>query len=149
MTDQPSRNYYKLKRLAQRSRYASLPRHLPLRLGTQVPRSILIVEDEALIALDLEEALTAANFTICGIAKTIAEAQTLIASGEINAALLDAFLHGESSAPIAVALKAAKIPFIVVSGYESRQLDWVGSAQFVSKPYNYEQVFLILNEMCA
>ena len=112
-------------------------------------RNILIVEDEALIALDLEVSLTAENFTVGGVAKTIPEAMAFISAGGIDAALLDAFLNRESSAPIAHALTAAGIPFVVISGYEAKQLEWVDPNRFVSKPYKSEEVCRILNDLCT
>jgi DNA-binding response OmpR family regulator len=109
---------------------------------------ILIIEDEALIALDLEDALTSAGFEVVGISKSLSEALAATAKGDFKVAILDAFLSGASSAPIAAALLASSAPFVVVSGYEADGLDWAKGARFVAKPYNYGELCAVLNELC-
>jgi DNA-binding response OmpR family regulator len=83
---------------------------------------VLIVEDEALIAYDLSDQLTAEGFTVIGPAMQVAEAQALLSSEVCDAAVLDVNLgNGTTSEPIAVQLKDRSIPFIVASGYSSDQ----------------------------
>ncbi len=82
---------------------------------------ILIVEDEAMIALVLEECLTDAGFTIAGVAGRLDAALASIAGGAIDAVILDANLAGVSAGPAALALTARGIPFVVVSGYSPQQ----------------------------
>jgi DNA-binding response OmpR family regulator len=114
-----------------------------------LPHRVLIVEDEALIALDLEDALTAAGFEVAGIAKSVAEALTAAERGDFKVAILDAFLSGESSAPIAAILAGSAVPFVVVSGYEAENLIWARGARFVAKPYNYSELCAVLSEICS
>jgi DNA-binding response OmpR family regulator len=85
-------------------------------VSTPLP-NILIVEDEAMVALMLEDFLTDSGFAVTGIAGHLDAALALIAKGATDAAILDANLAGVSSAPAAAALVARGIPFIVVSGY--------------------------------
>jgi DNA-binding response OmpR family regulator len=87
---------------------------------TRQPR-ILIIEDEAILALVLEEFLTDAGFEIAGIAGRLETALALIQRGVTDAAILDANLAGVSSAPAAAALTARGVPFVVVSGYLPEQ----------------------------
>jgi DNA-binding response OmpR family regulator len=88
-----------------------------------VPRQsrILIIEDEAILALILEEFLIDAGFEIAGVAGRLETALALIERGVSDAAILDANLAGVSSGPAAVALSARGVPFIVVSGYLPEQ----------------------------
>jgi DNA-binding response OmpR family regulator len=109
---------------------------------------VLIVEDEALIALDLEDALTTAGFEVVGIAKSVTEALAAAQRGDFKVAILDAFLSGASSAPIAAVLLTSAVPFVVVSGYEADDLVWAKGARFVAKPYNYSELCAVLNEIC-
>lgn len=55
-------------------------------------KSVLIVEDEFLIALDMEAALQDAGFSVCGIAATEAEALALARSDRPDIALVDLHL---------------------------------------------------------
>ena len=53
-----------------------------------------------------------------------------------DAASLDTNLNGETSAPIADALRQKGVPFIVVSGYSSKHADQAfRDAPFVKKPF--------------
>jgi len=59
---------------------------------------------------------------VVGPVGTIEQALECVAKGAIDGALLDANLDGTSSAPIAEALHAGSIPFVVVTGYGARKL---------------------------
>ena len=107
---------------------------------------ILIVEDEPLIALNLEELLVDAGFNIAAIAGKLEKALALIESGACDAAIIDANLAGVSASPLASALTARGLPFIVLSGYSREQLD--GSfpgALFIQKPCRPAQLIQALN----
>ncbi len=82
---------------------------------------ILVVEDNALLALDLTQALQADGFEILGPAMTVGQALNLIQRGGCDAAVLDLNLRGETSEAIAQALLARSIPFITMTGYTSTQ----------------------------
>jgi DNA-binding response OmpR family regulator len=86
-----------------------------------MPARILIVEDNALIALDLTQALTKAGFEIIGTASTLGQALSLIEAGGCDAAVVDINLRGETSERVAVRLKALEIPFITLTGYSFSQ----------------------------
>jgi DNA-binding response OmpR family regulator len=90
-------------------------------LGTEQKRRILIIEDEAILALSLEEYLIDAGFEIAGIAGRLEAALALIERDVSDAAILDANLAGVSSGPAAAALAARGVPFVVVSGYSPGQ----------------------------
>lgn len=98
--------------------------------------SILIVEDEMLIALDLASQLESAGFRIVGPAQSVAEAIELLdAAPSCNAAVLDVNLGRESAEPVAHALNARGIPFVVLSGYSQRQHPLIFQAvRCLSKP---------------
>ena len=103
--------------------------------------NILIVEDEPLIALDMELTLHGAGFAVVGIARTAADALRIIDGGNIDVAILDANLNGQSAAPIAQQLRAASVPFLAVSGYSRAQLgEWLGGAPLLGKPYAAERL---------
>jgi DNA-binding response OmpR family regulator len=84
------------------------------------PATVLIVEDEWLIAEMLQEALKDAGFEIRGPAPRVSEALDLIAANGLDAAVLDVSLRGESSFPIARALAERAIPFAFMTGYVNK-----------------------------
>lgn len=80
-------------------------------------KRILIVEDEPLIAMMLEDFLDALDRELAGNADNVDEALALVAAGGIDGAILDVNLRaGEQSWPVADALAAAGIPFILSTG---------------------------------
>jgi len=96
---------------------------------------VLIVEDEALVALDIAGQLTEAGLTIVGPALSVANALNLIGKGGCDAAVLDINLGHESSEPIVQELRAQNIPFVILTGYaNSAALPSYGGAPVISKP---------------
>ncbi|URW76641.1 response regulator [Sphingomonas donggukensis] len=82
-----------------------------------VPKRILIVEDEPLIAMMLEDFLDALDKEVVGTADTVAGGLELVEGGGIDAAILDVNLRGgEQSWAIADALAAVGVPFVLATG---------------------------------
>ncbi|MCK0169082.1 response regulator [Jannaschia sp. S6380] len=80
---------------------------------------ILVLDDEALIGLDLAMMLEGEGHTISGPHANADAAQSAIAEDPPDAALLDVNLGlGRTSAPVADRLAAAAIPFAFLTGYE-------------------------------
>ena len=80
-------------------------------LGT----SVLIVEDEPLIALDLHAALSAAGAGIIAATET-AEALRLIRRNDISAAVLDISLGDRDCTEVCQALLHHRVPFLFHTG---------------------------------
>jgi DNA-binding response OmpR family regulator len=111
---------------------------------------ILIVEDDPMLALDLEETLVDAGFKIAAIAGKLETALALIESGACDAAILDANLAGVSASPLASAMTARGLPFIVLSGYSSEQLQGAfPGALFLQKPCRPAQLIQALTTRVA
>ncbi|MCW8088259.1 response regulator [Sabulicella glaciei] len=105
--------------------------------GGTAPCQVLVVEDETFIALELELNLTEAGFVVIGPAPTVAAALALLASHRPDVAVLDVNLRGERVTPVAEALKAMGVPFVLTSAYSAADLasDAVlASARNVGKP---------------
>ena len=105
--------------------------------------SLLVVEDEALIAMELESILCEAGHKVLGAAATLSRALDLVERLEpmLDAVLLDANLGGQSSLPVARRLADAGIPFVVTSGYSGQDALWrVTGAPHVPKPYDLRQL---------
>ncbi|PEQ12900.1 hypothetical protein B2G71_08645 [Novosphingobium sp. PC22D] len=82
---------------------------------------VLLVEDEPLVALDLEMALEDAGARILGPAPNVAVAMDLIEGAKrIDAAILDINLQDSDSYPIAERLMAIGVPFVFHTGHGSQ-----------------------------
>jgi two-component system, response regulator PdtaR len=57
-------------------------------------RRALIVEDEFMIALDLQDAMSSLDFDVCGLAATDRKARSLAMRDEPDVALVDVCLEG-------------------------------------------------------
>ncbi len=79
--------------------------------------SVLVVEDEAMIAMMIEEFLEALGFAQFGCASSVEEGQALLAgAGQPDMALLDRGLGGEFCWPVARRLVDLGIPFAFMTG---------------------------------
>lgn len=82
-----------------------------------IARSILVVEDEPLIAMMLEDFLDTLGHRLAGTADCVKSALAAVSAGGIDAAILDVNLRGgEKSWPVADALADGGIPFIIATG---------------------------------
>jgi light-regulated signal transduction histidine kinase (bacteriophytochrome) len=79
--------------------------------------SILLVEDQALIAMDIEEMLNDIGAREVVTYATLPDAFEVLAASNPDIAVLDFNLGSETSEPIATALAARNIPFIFSTGY--------------------------------
>ena len=98
----------------------------------------LILEDNAILALDAADMLGDAGFAPVHNCGTLAEAMALIEAGvALRVALLDVNLGTETSRPAAEALAERGIPFLLTTGYESGDegLDGFPDAPLLAKPY--------------
>jgi CheY-like chemotaxis protein len=118
----------------------------PTSCEDQQKASILIIEDEPVLAFALEDFLIDSGFRIAGVAGRLETALTMIESAVFDAAILDANLAGADASPAASALKARELPFIVVSGYlPSQQPRAFAGALCLQKPYSSERLIQALH----
>ncbi|MCB2014031.1 MAG: response regulator [Sphingobium sp.] len=81
-----------------------------------VRRSILLVEDEAMIAMMLEEFVDTLGHHVSGVATTVEDACRMVESGGFDLAILDCHLEGQEVWPVAEMLDRKGIPYILSSG---------------------------------
>jgi DNA-binding response OmpR family regulator len=105
-------------------------------------KRILIVEDEPLIAMMLEDFLDALDHLVAGTADSVSSALDLLGQGGVDAAILDVNLRGgETCWPIADALAAADIPFILATGGGGESIAEAHRGRPVlSKPFTMDNV---------
>ncbi len=109
---------------------------------------VLVVEDEAMIAMDLQGILRRAGCEVIGPVGRV-EAATRRADGEPppDVALLDIILGGESVFVVADALAARRIPFVFVTGYGKDVLpERFRERPMTSKPYSPGSLLAMLAE---
>ena len=89
------------------------------------PRStgntVLLVEDDALLALDLADSLRDLGYEVVGPVASVARALELLRGRTPRLALLDINLGAETSEPVALRLMDSSVPFIGMSGYSRSQ----------------------------
>lgn len=108
-------------------------------------RRILVVEDEPLLAMEIEGLLERLGCEMIGPAGTLAEAARLIDHGDFDAALLDANLAGAPVDALAAALTRRGIGFAFASGYGPESLpSGFGDAPHVTKPVNADDLAGVL-----
>ena len=78
-------------------------------------KRVLIVEDDYLIASDLEESFRSIGAEVLGPVPTVEDAERVCA--EADAAVLDINLRGSRVFPVADRLQAAAIPFVFYTAY--------------------------------
>ncbi|MCC6736428.1 MAG: response regulator [Bauldia sp.] len=78
---------------------------------------ILIVEDDALVAMEMEARVKAFGCAVMGPAPTIASADRLLDGARPDAALLDVDIRGARITPIAARLRDLGVPYALVTGY--------------------------------
>lgn len=112
-------------------------------------RKILVVEDEALVAMLVEDALLDAGFGVIGPAATVDEALALLERETPDAVVLDLNLAGETSTPVADWLAARGIPYVIATGYGAAGLP-AGhqDAMVLAKPYDPAELTAMLDRIC-
>ncbi len=110
---------------------------------------VLIVEDEFIIADQIENVVLDLGYEVLGPAATVDGALKLLERERPDVALLDANLRGEISAAVAQALSAARIPFCLCSGYRQDDLsEKFGRVRTIAKPLNERELTSALKDLC-
>ena len=112
---------------------------------------VLIVEDELVIAMELEDLLRRLGCSVVEAAPTLKRALRAAERQQADVAVLDVNLHGEPVTPVAEALLEQGVPFVLVTGYGRERLP-AGALQQVPclrKPVNCQQIAGALCEVVS
>ena len=115
-----------------------------------MPITILIVEDEYLIAMDLQLMLERHGWQVMGPVATVGEALDLLESELPAAALLDVNLGTEIVSPVAQFLKNKGVPFAVASAYADPERyggEVLAGVPNLGKPANERRVLATLQQL--
>jgi len=99
---------------------------------------LLVVEDEAMVALLIEEMLLELGAQRVEIAGSVAQGLALLDDerGAPNGAVLDVNIGGEKVFPVAERLQARGVPFIFATGYGAAGVSAAfDSAPILAKPF--------------
>jgi len=113
--------------------------------------TVLLLEDNLIVALEAEDALRALGAAAVHTASTVAVAAQFLAAERLDFAVLDINLGVETSLDFAAQLNTAQIPYVFASGY-GNNIDLGGmhsSILTVSKPYDRDQLTLAITTTLA
>lgn len=113
-------------------------------------RSILVVEDEALVAWDLESTLHAAGLKVLGPVASVKAALDLLLTNRPDAAILDVNLKGELVTPVARALRNMNVPFVLSTACNNlrpERNDALEGAPNIGKPLPARRFLDLLSEV--
>jgi len=114
-------------------------------------KSILIVEDEPLIAMMLEDFLESLGHIVVGTCETLEEALERVAAGGFDLAIIDVQLKdGKQVWPVADRLAAAGTPFVLATGgHVEPPPAQHASAPILAKPYTIDAIGPALERACG
>jgi len=116
-----------------------------------VSRSVLIVEDEPLIAMMLEDFLESLGHEVVACCESVAEALGHVEAGAFDVAIIDVQLKdGERVWPVADRLAETGKPFVLATGGHiepppARHAD----APLLSKPYTIDAIEPAIARACG
>jgi CheY-like chemotaxis protein len=104
-------------------------------------RSILIVEDEPLIAMMLEDFLDSLGHKVRGTCDNVQSALDEVEKGGFDLAILDVNLKGENVWPVATLLRERNVPFVIATGgHVDPPPPEFNDAPVIEKPYTVDRV---------
>ena len=114
-------------------------------------RSVLIVEDEPLIAMMLEDFLDTLGHKVAGTVETVEEAMAKVDAGGFEVAILDVQLkNGERVWPVADRLAAEGKPFVLATGgHVEPPPPEHASVPILAKPYTIDAIDPALAAACG
>ena len=119
-------------------------------LAAQLATDVLIIEDEPLIALDLEALVENLGHKVIGVARTRTEAVTIVRTKQPGLILADIQLADGSSGLDAVndLLNAFEVPVVFITAYPERFLtgERPEPAYLISKPYQLATVSALVSQ---
>ncbi|KQV10766.1 two-component response regulator [Rhizobium sp. Root1203] len=119
-------------------------------ISRQVATDIMIIEDEPLIAMDIEQMVESLGHRVTGIARTHAEAVALYNKTKPSMVLADIQLADGSSGIDAVndILKTSSVPVIFITAFPERLLtgERPEPTFLVTKPFNPDMVKALISQ---
>lgn len=105
------------------------------RAGLAPGKRVLVVEDEVIVAMQLEDLLLDMGCDVIGPACRIEDALELAESENLDAAVLDVNINGRSVCPVAERLHARGVPVVYATGYGKAGCKDLPEGPVLQKPY--------------
>ena len=103
--------------------------------------SVLILEDEPIVAFALEDMLLELCVKDVRLAPTIAEAMRLLDAYTPDFAVLDVNIRGERSYGVAAELRKREVPFVFATGYgDAEHPAALKNVPTLTKPYSHDDI---------
>lgn len=112
-------------------------------------KSILLVENEPLIAMDLEVMLRSAGYADIGHVVSVEQAFEWLGTQSPAAVILDLMVRDGKTTPVARHLHASGTPFLVYSGLERAEVQYdvvFDDAIWLSKPCTQSDLVLAIEQ---
>ncbi|MEO7826059.1 MAG: response regulator [Allosphingosinicella sp.] len=110
---------------------------------------ILVVEDEMLVAMNIEDMLLELGHEVAGLASRLAPALALASESKFDVAMLDVNLAGEASFPVADLLAERGIPFLFATGYGRQGIEERFRDRLIlQKPFRAAELGAALATLC-
>jgi CheY-like chemotaxis protein len=110
-------------------------------MGEKPRCRVLVVEDEAMIAMLVEDMVLDFGSEVVGPVATMDDAINLARSAELDAAILDINVGGSVIFPVADILSERGIPLIFATGYGSKGLPpRFQDSPTLPKPFSYQSL---------
>ena len=112
-------------------------------------RRILVVEDQFLIAKEVQDCLERAGAKVVGPLGRLERALSTAEKESLDAALLDVDLHGERCWPVADVLAQRAVPFVFATGFATEIVmpDRFAGHAVLSKPYRERDILNALGKI--
>lgn len=102
---------------------------------------VLVVEDEMLVAMALEDQLSARGAKVVGPAMRLESALQMAEHEAFDVAILDVNLHGGRSYPVARILRDRGVPFVFATGYgHTEDHEELADVVTLAKPYRIDDL---------
>ena len=109
---------------------------------------ILIAEDEAIIAMLLENVIERLGGEVIGTARTCAEVLAALETAQMDAIILDVHLKGGTSETVVIAAQKRAVPVLVCTGSDALSLPSAFlNLPILKKPWHSEDVDAALNQL--
>jgi CheY-like chemotaxis protein len=112
------------------------------------PLRVLVIEDEAMVAMLIEDMLEDMGHDVGAVASRMEDALDIAQTGTFDLAILDVNLDGQPSYPIADILKRRGVPFVFATGYGAKGLtpEYTGTPT-LAKPFGHADLQKLLSQV--
>jgi DNA-binding response OmpR family regulator len=118
-------------------------------MSRSTSRRLLVVEDDALVAMVIQDCLEAAGWLISTVG-TVTDGVGVVGERHFDVAVLDINLHGEKVYPVADALDAKSVPFAFVTGHSASSIpERFRSHPLLAKPFDPDALVALVGRIAS